>query len=129
MRFERDIRDAINTLMSAEFGESWIERQTPGDMADKWKEKKAKAMKQRETEQPLIAYADFSDYLPIIERGDNWSRIFKTVFNRKSDVQESFVRLFPIRICTMHARIITQEDELLMKVETRRVRKAFGRLS
>jgi hypothetical protein len=41
------------------------------------------------TEQPLIAYADFSDYLPIIERGDNWNRIFKAVFNRRTDVQQS----------------------------------------
>lgn len=129
MRFERDIRDAINTLMTAEFGASWIEHQTPGDIADKWKQKKTTAMEKGETEQPLIAYADFSDYLPIIERGDNWNRIFKAVFSRKTDVQESFVRLYPIRICTMHARIITLEDELLMKVETRRVRKAFGRRS
>jgi hypothetical protein len=53
------------------------------------------------TEQPLIAYADFSDYLPIIERADNWNRIFKAVFNRKIDVQESFIRLHLIRICTM----------------------------
>jgi hypothetical protein len=53
------------------------------------------------TEQPLIAYADFSDYLPIIERGDNRNRIFKAVFNYETDVQVSFIRLYPIRICTM----------------------------
>jgi hypothetical protein len=129
MRFERDIREAINILMTAEFGESWIERQTPGEMADEWKKKKIKAMEKGEPDQPLVAYADFTDYIKIIERADNWSRIFKAVFSRKSDVQESFVRLFPIRICTMHSRIITLEDELLMKVETLRVRKAFGRPS
>jgi hypothetical protein len=129
MRFERDIREAINTLMIAEFGESWIECQTPGEMADEWKKKKSKALEKGEAEQPLVAYADFTDYIKIIERADNWNRIFKAVFSRKSDVQESFVRLFPIRICTMHSRIITLEDELLMKVETLRVRKAFGRPS
>jgi hypothetical protein len=38
-----------------------------------------------ETGQPLIAYADFSYYLPIIERGDNWiptGTIFQFVLRR-----------------------------------------------
>ena len=78
-------------------------------------------------EQPLIAYADFSDYIRIIERKDNWARVFKAIFKRPSDVQESFIRLFPVRNITMHARLITLDDELLLRVETRRLINAFGR--
>jgi len=34
--------------------------------------------------------------------------------------------MFPIRIATMHARIVTLDDELLLRVETKRVLKAIG---
>jgi hypothetical protein len=44
------------------------------------------------------------------------------------DIRESFYRLSPIRIVAMHSRIVTLDDELLLKVESRRVLKAIGRL-
>jgi hypothetical protein len=49
------------------------------------------------------------------------------IFGRKEDVQESFLRLFPVRVCTMHARIILLDDELLLQVETRRILRAITR--
>ena len=51
--------------------------------------------------------------------------MFKPVFGRAEDVRESFQRLFPVRITTMHARLITRDDELLLLVETKRVLKAI----
>ena len=39
---------------------------------------------------------------------------------------ESFQRLFPVRIATMHARLINWDDELLLLVETKRVLRAIG---
>lgn len=53
--------------------------------------------------------------------------MFRPVFGRAEDVRESFQRLFPIRIATMHARLVTLDDELLLRVETRRVLKAIAR--
>jgi hypothetical protein len=44
-------------------------------------------------------------------------------FGRPESVRESFQRLYPIRLDTMHARPITQDDELLLYVETRRLVK------
>ena len=82
-------------------------------------------MKAGYSEQPLIDYADFTDYRAIIERKDNWNAVFKPVFGRAEDVRESFQRLFPVRITTMHARLITRDDELLLLVETKRVLKAI----
>ena len=61
----------------------------------------------------------------IIEQGDNWKGAFKSVFRRPEDVRESFQRLYPVRIVTMHSRIVTLEDELLLMVETSRVLKAI----
>ena len=75
---------------------------------------------------PIIAYADFSDYIKIIERKDNWNQVFALAFKRKTDIQESFNRLMPARIVTMHARIITFDDHLLLLAEVRRILKAIG---
>jgi len=98
----------------------------PSNMLPNWVEKRDKAVAGGQAEQPLIDYADFTDYRLIIERKDNWNTVFKPVFGRLEDVRESFQRLFPVRIATMHARLITQEDQLLLLVETRRVLKAIG---
>jgi hypothetical protein len=127
LRFERKVRNFIDRLMIEAFGPNWIKHHTPAGMMDEWKEKRATAVAKGELEQPLISYSDFSDYIKIIERNDNWTHVFKGIFGRPEDVRESFVRLFPVRICTMHARVVTLDDELLLRVETRRILRAFSR--
>jgi hypothetical protein len=128
-RFEQKVRRFVDAVMTEAFGPQWIKRQTPAGMLDSWKEKKATALAKGESEQPIIAYADFTDYIKIIERNDNWNAVFQTIFGRRDDVKESFLRLFPIRICTMHSRLITFDDELLLQVETRRILRAIARAS
>lgn len=125
-RFEVALRRFIEKVMRAAFGDGWMKRQLPANMLDAWIDKRDKAVKAGHAERPLIDYADFTDYRSIIERKDNWGTVFKPVFGRADDVRESFQRLFPVRIATMHARLITQDDELLLRVETRRVLKAIG---
>jgi hypothetical protein len=90
-----------------------------------WIRKSDTAVSRGETESPLIDYADFTDYKAIIERGDNWHDLFHHVFGRQEDVRESFQRLFPVRICTMHARTVTLEDELFLVAETTRLLRAM----
>ncbi len=126
-RFEVAMRGFIERVMREAFGEDWMKHQLPGNMLDSWHDKRDKAVKAGEAEQALIEYADFTDYRAIIERKDNWAKVFKPVFGRPEDVRESFQRLFPVRIATMHARILTLDDELLLRVETRRVLKAIGK--
>jgi hypothetical protein len=125
-RFEIAIRRFIERVMHAAYGDGWLKRQLPNGMLDNWVAKRDAALKAGQAEHPLIDYADFSDYRQIIERKDNWNTVFKPVFGRPEDIRESFQRLFPVRIATMHARIITLDDELLLLVETRRVLKAIG---
>jgi hypothetical protein len=98
----------------------------PESIRKRWEEKRQTAQETGEAEWPLIAYADFTDYVAIITRKDNWDGVFSSIFKRQTFVQESFQRLYPIRICTMHARIITQDDELYLFVETKRLLKAIG---
>jgi hypothetical protein len=126
-RLETNIREFIDEMMTIAFGATWFERQMPAGMHEKWIEKRDKARANGEPEQPLINFADFTDYVPIIQRRDNWSRVFESAFRRVEDVRESFYRLSPIRIVAMHSRVITLDDELLLKVESRRVLKAIGR--
>jgi hypothetical protein len=90
--------------MQASYGEHWMKHQLPSGMMDAWRAKRDKAVKAGEVERPLIDYADFTDYRQIIERGDNWKTAFKPIFGRPEDVRESFQRLFPVRIATMHIR-------------------------
>ena len=56
---------------------------------------------------------------------DNWRDLFEAIFVNKISVQESFRRLYPIRLATMHARLITQDDELYLYVETKRILSAI----
>ncbi|CAE6846310.1 hypothetical protein R75461_07259 [Paraburkholderia nemoris] len=125
-RFEVALRRFIERVMQAAFGDDWMKRQLPPKMFDTWTEKRDKAVKAGHAEHPLIDYADFTDYRAIIERKDNWNAVFKTVFGRAEDMRESFQRLFPVRIATMHARLINQDDELLLLVETKRLLRAIG---
>lgn len=125
-RFESHLRQFIAHKMAEVFGDNWIKHQVPGAMRQKWIEKQERAGDSGERKAPLIAYADFTDYVPLIVRKDNWERVFKPIFLRTSSVEESLQRLYPIRICTMHARIITQDDELFLYVETKRLLAAIG---
>lgn len=127
-QFEMAIRRFIVAAMTAEFGDDWMDRQLPTGMLDAWKQKQQSGVKAGADSRPLIDYADFTDYLQIIERKDNWSRVFKSIFGRAEDIRESLQRLYPVRLATMHARIITQDDTLLLMVETKRVVKSFGKL-
>lgn len=125
-RLELHIRVFIEAQMRATIGKNWIRQRVPPAMREAWTEKREKAKQAGETPKDLIHYADFADYAILMERRDNWDDIFKPVFRRKEDIRESWQRLFPIRIATMHARLISQDDELLLVVETKRILKAIG---
>ena len=125
LRFESHVRAFIDQRMTETVGENWIKHRVPGEIRKQWNDKQAKARDEGESEQPLIAYADFTDYMTIIVRNDNWDEVFAPVFRRKSLVQESFQRLYPIRVCTMHSRIITHDDELYLLSETQRLLNAM----
>lgn len=119
-RLESQIRHLIQVLMTARYGPDWPKHKLPNRMFDEWNEKR-RADGDRGTKLPLIAYADFSDYVRIISKRDLWNEVFAPVFGRQEDVRESFQRLHPIRICTMHARAISHDDELLLYVESKRL--------
>ena len=127
LRLETQLRRFIDERMTQAFGADWPKHRLPNGLYEQWDEKKRKAEKVGRKERPLIAYADFKDYERLVCKSDNWREIFAAFFGRPESVRESFQRLHLIRLDTMHARPITQDDELLLYVETRRlVRMLMG---
>jgi hypothetical protein len=125
LRFETQLRAFIDEQMTLAFGADWPKRRLPNGMYDQWQEKKREEQQTDGKEWPLIAYADFTDYAQLICRRDNWREVFVKFFERPESVHESFQRLYPIRVDTMHARLITQDDELFLYVETLRLEKVI----
>ena len=121
LRLETQLRRFIDDRMKDKFGPNWPKHRMPRNLYQQWQQKKATAKNTGAREWPLIAYADFTDYEAIICKRDNWREVFAPFFGRPEDVRESFQRLYPVRLDTMHARPITQNDELLLYVETHRL--------
>ena len=125
-RLESHLRRFIDSEMTKAFGADWPRHQLPNNKYDEWKTKKEAADRSGAPSRPLIAYADFTDYVLVICKRDNWGQVFSPVFERPESVRESFQRLHPIRLDTMHARPITQDDELLLYVEAKRLVQRIG---
>ena len=120
-RLESHLRRFIDSEMTRVFGADWARHQLPNNMYDEWKWKKETAERAGAPSRPPIAYADFTDYQRIICKRDNWRQVFSPFFEREENVRESLQRLHPIRLDTMHARIITQDDEFFLYVEAKRL--------
>ncbi len=124
-RLERLLRKFIHEEMTRAFGADWPKRRLPNGLYDQWQDKKRKAEEAGAEERSVVEYADFTDYALVICRSDNWREVFGMFFNRPESLRESFQRLHPIRLDTMHARLITQDDELLLHVEVKHLLKAI----
>jgi len=127
-RLETQLRRFIDAVMTEEAGSNWPKHRMPSDTVDAWCKKKKGALRNSDADFPLIAYADFTDYERIICKRDNW-KLFEKYFDRMESVRESLQRLYPIRVDTMHSRPITQDDELFLLVECKRLMRAMERRS
>ena len=123
---ENRLRRLIDEAMTKQFGPGWVKQRVHEDIRKGWAEKRTRALDSGHKEHPLICYADFTDYEQVIVRKDNWNDVFKTIFHNKESVIESFRRLYPLRISTMHSRIILSEDMLYLMVEARRLMTAIN---
>ena len=126
MSLETQVRRFIDEQMTKAFGDDWPKHRLPNKLCDKWQEKKQRAIRSGCREGTLITYADFTDYVSVICKRDNWG-VFAPFFGRQESMRESFQRLYPIRLDTMHSRPITQDDKLLLYVETSRLWKMMAK--
>ena len=124
-RLESQIRKFIDERMKEEFGDNWPKHQTNKEIKEKWRDKQDDARDKGEKVHPLIAYADFTDYEQIITRNDNWDKVFKPFFRRKTFVQEAFCWIYPIRNDIAHHRIITSDDKLYLNAAGKKLLTAI----
>jgi len=123
--FERQVRLLIATELEALDGPEWFKKRVHSDTLRRWEEKRATDQKRGAPDHPLIEYADFTDYLPIIEQKNNWKEAFERVFEHKPSLQESFRRLYPLRLSAMHARTLFHADQMYVYVEVHRLLTAM----
>jgi Swt1-like HEPN len=116
--FERGLRDFIHRAMCEAFGMGWEKGRLPNGMYEEWVEKRQKARAAGESLERLIDYADFTDYVDIISRKDNWKEVFRSRLERREFVQESLHRLHSVRLCTMHSRILPHKMWQVLQTET-----------
>lgn len=124
-RLERGLRNFINQAMTAQYGADWPKKRLPPKLLDAWEFKKSRAESDGVVLTMFIDVADFSDYVDIICRKDHWREVFQVRFKRTESVRESFQRLHPIRLATMHSRPVTKADELYTLAETMRLLSAI----
>jgi len=127
-RLERALRDYIDRVMTQKCGSDWERHRCQGNgkIYQLWIQKRDRAIQSGVTPERLIEYADFTEYADLITRADNWDEVFKNVFGRTESVRESFFRLAPVRLCTMHARPITKTELMLATAEITRLLIAIG---
>lgn len=123
-RFERLLRQFINDAMTAQYGSDWPRKRLPPQLYEQWVFKKQRA-ESNGVILKFIDFADFTDYEKIICKQDHWREIFESRFKKKESVRESLQRLQPIRLTTMHSRIVTKEDELYLIAEVVRLVSAI----
>ena len=126
-RLERLLRRFIDEQLTRAIGADWPKHRLPGGCRDRWEEKKRKAKEAGAPDLPLICTQTSrtirSSSAEAIT-GATYSR--NSSSGRKTCVSRS-KRLQPIRLDTAHARLISQDDELLLYVEVKRLCAAIRR--
>ena len=104
--FEKRIRTFIKDKLVTEFGtEKWYVEGIPKEIRKNIQEKRDKDIRECRKAEPILNYADFSDYYQIIER--NWDNIFSQVFGDKDKTRVRFTDLNNLlRISIMHTKNI-----------------------
>jgi hypothetical protein len=126
-RLERKLRQFINSVMTEQYGVDWPKRKLSPQMLESWEHKKSRAERGGAIITVLIEAADFTEYETIICRKDHWREVFQYWFQRPESIRESFQRLYPIRLATMHSRFVTKEDELYLLAESTRLINAINK--
>lgn len=124
-RLEISVRQFINQKMTEHFGPDWPKYRLPNGLYDEWLLKKDKHLKAGGSDWLLVFFADFTDYEKVICKRDNWREVFEPFFIRMETVREFFQRLYPVRLNTMHARLITRDDLLFLHVEVMRLSRVI----
>jgi hypothetical protein len=118
---ERHVRNLVDGLMTKMFGRNWIKTHLSRKLRESWVLKQEKAVQHGQPKQPLIEYADFTEYEQIITGEAAWLAGFGAMFVYKEEVKVVFQRLAPARIAVMHSRDLVHEDLIILFAECSRL--------
>jgi len=108
---ENSLRRCIKSKLEEISKIWWIER-IPPDIRKKAEERREKEDLARE----LIQYIDFTDYVKIITRRDNWREVFQQIFKEQELIISKLRELEPIRNAVRHGRKLTIEQKEKLKI-------------
>jgi len=126
---ENVLRELIIDLMEKKFGVKWFKSQLPLDVRTSYE--KGIAYEKgiswiRLTPHHPIYYTDFPDLKKVIDKGDNWDKVFKHVFKRKEVIVGMLTEIEPIRNKIAHNRKITCKEVDILKSVFIKVKEFIG---
>jgi hypothetical protein len=125
MLIEQALRKLILERMTSVYGSKWVKTHLKGNIRTQWEEKQATAVKAGRPKDPLIHYADFTDYALIITGDAAWRDAFGKIFDRAEGIRESLHRLNVVRLVVCHSRELLPMDLMLLAVEGTRLLRAI----
>jgi len=131
-KLETKLRECIQTQLET-VSKNWWKERVPNDVREKAELRKAKNEQQwpwhtSKDLQPIF-YVDFTDYVKIITRRDNWEQVFKEIFKDRETISVKLKELEPIRNAIAHFRELSRREleklkllfeEIITCISTRR---------
>jgi len=112
-KLETKLRECIQTQLKTVSNNWWKER-VPKDVQEKAELRKTKNEKQwpwhTSKDLPFVFYVDFTDYVKIITRRDNWKQVFKGIFKDRDSISVKLRELEPIRNAIAHFRGLSRRE-------------------
>jgi hypothetical protein len=124
----REIENHLRKLIADRLStveRQWEKRLVPGDMRQRWIERREEYRAQGQPVFPLIYYSDLGDLGQIIVQNNNWP-LFEPIFRQRDSLLVSISRLTPVRNTVMHGRPLSQSEVLYIAAEGHRLLSAMG---
>ena len=124
------MREFIENKLKEVTGKNWWKRRIPPDVRRNCEDRKQKREVSypwmTKKEYPPICYADFTDYMKIMLRRDNWREVFKTLFHDTAWIITKLRELEPIRNDIAHNREISEEDTQKLEMNSREILRCMS---
>jgi len=108
---EKTLRRIVVEQLS-KIDEKWWLRRVPEEIRQYAERRKREEMEKLVRTQDFhpIWYVDFTDYVAIITRRDNWNEVFKSIFRNKEHFKAAIEMLSPIRNKIAHMRPLSERE-------------------
>jgi hypothetical protein len=116
---ETNLRSVIKNKLQLITSNWWLEK-IPEDVRKNAEERKRKNAKiwsvSDQKDLHPIFYVDFSDYIKIIKRKDNWNQVFSLIFSDSELISAKLKELEPVRNAIAHNRELTKREKTLLNL-------------